>query len=93
MKILNLEVKRCLGAFEQFMLYLLHDNIFTVEQLQSVAGTKVDGTCPSLLRYIERMAGRTSDLFTVNRYMNPFLGLVSEQLNNFFEREAKALIN
>ncbi len=68
MKILDLEVKRYLGAFKQFMLYLIHDNIFAVEQLQSVAGTKINRACPSLLRHIERMVGRTSDLFDVNRY-------------------------
>ena len=31
------------------------------------------------------MVGRTSDFLAINRYMNPFLGLVAEQLNNFLE--------
>ena len=31
------------------------------------------------------MVGRTSDFLAINRYMDPFLGLVAEQLNNFLE--------
>ena len=81
---LNLKVIRYLGAFKQFMLYLLDDNIFSVEHDEDIAGSQVDGACPAFNRRVKRMFGGTGDRLAVYRYMDPFLGLVAEQPNNLF---------
>ena len=65
MKILNLEIVYGYRSFKDFMLYLLDNNILSVEKLQSVSCAKLYRICPALLRYPERMCRRCDDLFAV----------------------------
>ena len=85
MIVLNLEVICGFRTFKQFMLNLFDNNILAVEHDKNITCSKVNCACPTLDRRIERMHRRAGDLFTVHLYMNPFLGLIPEGLNNFFK--------
>ena len=86
MKVLNLKVICCLRAFKQFMLNLFDND--AIEHNENITGSEVNCACPTLDRRIERMHRRAGDLFTVHLYMNPFLSLIPEDLNNFLSVKA-----
>lgn len=85
MEVFDLKVICYFGAFKQFMLYLLYNNILSIKHDKNIACTKVNRTCPAFRRRIEWVIRSTSDFFTVHSNMYPFFSLISEQLNNFFE--------
>ena len=65
MKILDLKVICCFGAFKQLMLYLLYYNILAVEHDEDIACSKVNSTCPAFDRRVEGMLGGAGDRLTV----------------------------
>ena len=85
MVILNLEVICRFRTFKQFVLYLLDNDILAIEHNKDISCTEINSTCPTILGNIERMHRCAGDLLTVHLYMNPFLGLIPEGLNNFLE--------
>ena len=85
MKFINPEVICCLWTFQQLMLNLFDNDILAIEHNENITGSEVNCACPTLDRRIERMHRRTGDLFPVHLYMNPFLSLIPEDLNNFLE--------
>ena len=86
MIVLNLEVICCLWTFQQLVLNLFDNDILAVEHDEDITCSEINCACPPLLRNIERMHRRAGNLFTVYLYMNPFLGLIPEGLNNFLEK-------
>ena len=86
MEILNLEIICCFGAFQQFVLNLLYNDILAIEHDEDITCSEINCACPTLDGRIERMHRRAGDLFPVHLYMNPFLSLIPEGLNNFFKR-------
>ena len=88
MKVLNLEVIRCFRTFQQLMLNLFDNNILAIEHDEDVTCSEINCACPPLNRRIERMHRRTGNLLTVHLYMNPFLSLIPEDLNNFLSVKA-----
>ena len=86
MEVFDLEIICCFGAFQQFMLDLLHDNILTIEHNENIAGSQVTRTRPSFDRRIEGVLRGTSKRLPVDRHMNPFFRLIAECLHNRFQR-------
>ena len=85
MKFINPEVICCLWTFKQFVLNLFDNDILAIEHDEDITCSEINCACPPLNRRIERMHRRTGDLFPVHLYMNPFLSLIPEDLNNFLE--------
>ncbi len=86
MEPLNLKVIRRFRAFQQLVLNLLDDNIFTVKGDENIPRAELAGTCPALDRRVERVIRRAGDFVTSDRQMNPFFRRIPEGLNHRFER-------
>ena len=86
MKALNFKVISGFRSFQQFMLYLLYNDILAIEHDENIASSKINSTCPPLLGDIERMLRRTGQGFAVHRDVNSFLGLISEDLKDLSYR-------
>lgn len=67
MEVFDLKVICNFRAFQQFMLNLFHNNILTIKHDKDIARTKVNSTCPSFNRRVERVIRSTvsSSPFTV----------------------------
>ncbi|MEE1328623.1 MAG: hypothetical protein UHS47_08770 [Oscillospiraceae bacterium] len=65
MIILNLEVIDGYRGFENFVLDLLDNDVFTVDKNQNVTRTKMNGIRPAFNGRIEGMRRCTYDFFTI----------------------------
>ena len=70
MEILNLEVVDFDGCFEQLMLYLLDNNVLSVNCEKYVAGFKMYCVSPALAWYVERMRRCCDYLFAAKGLLN-----------------------
>ena len=84
MIIFNLEVVDGDGCFEDLVLDLFNNNIFTVDQNQNITGTESYRIRPTPYGGIEGMARGGDDLLTVDKHVDQFIGLIDVGFNNFF---------
>ena len=84
MEILSLKVVNTYGRFQQFMLYLLHNNVFAVAHHQDVARTQIDCSRPSFFRYIEGMLCRRSNGFSPYFDVYNLILFTYKRPNDFF---------
>ena len=85
MEVFDLEIICCFGAFQQFVLNLLHDNILAVKHDEDVTGSEVNCACPTLDGRIEGMLRCAGQGFIIDSDMNPLGCRVSECLYHRFE--------
>ena len=91
MVILNLEVIDRYRGFKDFMLDLLDNDIFTIDENKDIASTKVYRSCPALNGRVERMGGCCNDLFAVNEYVDKLVSFVDVGLNDFLKRNVSGV--
>ena len=66
MEVRNLKVENLNGCFQNFMLYLLNDNIVPVDSNENVPGTQLNRPSPAFHRSVERVLRCTIDGFSLN---------------------------
>lgn len=86
MIIRNLEVIDLYRAFEDFMLNLLDNDIFSIDKHQNIASTKMNRFRPTLDGRIERMRRCCNDFFAVDKHVNKLVCLVDVGFYNLFQR-------
>ena len=85
MIVLYLEVIDLDGAFEQLVLDLFHDDIFTVDQDENVPRPELHRIRPTLHGTIEGMAGRSDDLLALHPNVDQLIRFIDIGLNNLFQ--------
>ena len=76
MVVLNLEVIDLDRAFQQFMLNLLYNDIFAVDENQNIPGTKMHCIRPAFDRAIERVRRCCNNLLAVYKYMHQLIRFI-----------------
>ena len=89
MIILDLEVIDLDGAFEQLMLDLFDNDIFTVDEDEDVTRAEVRRIRPALDRTIERVRRRTDNFLTAHENVRQLRRFVDIGFNNLLERNAQ----
>ena len=74
-EIFNLKVVYGNRCFEQLMLYLLDNNVLSVNCEKYIAGFKMDCVSPALAWYVERVRRRCDYLFIIAYNPQSLLGL------------------
>ena len=70
MVILNLEVIYRYRSFENLVLHLLDNDIFTIDENKNITRPKVNCIRPTLNRGIEGVGRCRNDLFAVDKYVD-----------------------
>ena len=83
--VLNLEVVDCNRCFENLVLNLFHNDVFTVYKNEDVPGSQVNRICPTLYGRVEGMGRCCDDFFTVYEDMDKLVGFVYISFYNFFK--------
>ena len=86
MVVLNLEIINLDWAFQQFVLNLLHNDIFAVDEDKDISGAEMYRIRPALHRGIERMSRRCNNFLAVYKNVNQFIRLIDVGLHNLLQR-------
>lgn len=70
--------------FEDLVLDLFNDYIFTVDQLKDISGPKLAGLCPAFYRRIEGMGRCRNDLLAAYENVDQLVRFVDVGFNDFF---------
>ena len=73
----DLEIVNLDRAFQQFVLNLLDDHIFAVDEDKDISGTEVYSVRPALGGGIERMTGCANNFLVVYKNMHQFVGFIT----------------